>query len=125
VAVGVVESVSVGVRVGVAVDPPVSVTVPDGVGGGTQPNNAALTAATSSSIVTVELKLRSAAGQIDKGSSPSAMRTARTSSSMVTTLPPSQSPGQAVTKPGGCSVVVATVPPGKRRRNIDRTSRCR
>src|SRR6185369_16331099 len=70
-------------RVGVAV----------GVGG--QPRNAALTARTRSSTVTRPSALESAATQLLSDACASAMRTALTSSSIVPTPFPLQSPGHA------------------------------
>jgi hypothetical protein len=94
--VGVAETVMPGVGVGEAGDADgASVAV-----GGGQPRRAALTARTRSSTVTRPAPPSSAALQAPSGDCDSAIRTAVTSSSILTTPLPSQSPGHAHDDPG-------------------------
>jgi hypothetical protein len=86
-------AVAVAVVMGVGVISSVGALVGLGVAG--QPRKAAFTARTRSSTVTRPSSLESAAAQLLSGACDSAMRTALTSSSMLTTLLPLQSPGHA------------------------------
>src|SRR5215468_3601404 len=118
-------SVAVGVAAGVAVivgdegTVAVAVTVAVGDSGG-QPLSAALTAATSSLTDTMSSPLVLNAGQSLSGDVPSAMLTPLTSSLMLTSPDPSQSPGQtapalvaASTAPSSANAVAA-----RRKRHI-------
>lgn len=100
--VGVTEAVTFGVCVGCASEGDgvsgavaVSDAVTVGVSVAAQPCNAALTARTRSSTVTRPSALESALAHTVNGACANAMRTAVTSSSMLTTGLPSQSPGHA------------------------------